>query len=53
MRHDPFSIGPAERDVWFAAMSGAVGAGDLGDDDQVALVAYFDTAATATNNSPG
>lgn len=53
MRHNPFSIGPAERGAWFAAMSFAVGAGDLGDGDQAAFLASFDTAATAMNNWPG
>ncbi len=53
MRHAPFTIGQVERDHWFAHMSDAVRAADLDPEVEVALLEYFDRAATAMiNDSP-
>jgi hemoglobin len=45
-RHLRFSIGPAERDAWFAAMGAAVREEDLAPADEEEMLAYFDQAAT-------
>ena len=50
MRHNPFAIGPVERDAWLQRMRAAVIA--LAPPQEVAdqLLAYFDMAAEAMRN---
>jgi hemoglobin len=52
MRHQPFVIGTAERDAWFGHMRAAVESLDLNPAVRKALIAYFETAATAMINQP-
>lgn len=55
MRHNPFSIGPIERDAWLRCMHTAIGAIDsdtLDDDHRRALVDYMEMAAQSMVNSP-
>ena len=52
LRHQPFAIGHAERDAWFAHMTAAVDSLDLVPALRKALVDYFETASTAMINQP-
>jgi hemoglobin len=52
MRHAPFSIGPAERDAWLAAMNAAVREAGATDDVEARLLDYFATAAAHMVNTP-
>ena len=49
MRHAPFAIGEAQREAWFRLMAAAVGAevetGALSDQDEAAMLGYFDHSA--------
>jgi len=53
MRHQPFEIGPAERDAWFGHMAAAVRERGLDTEVEAAVLSYFDHAATAMINHPG
>ncbi len=53
MRHQPFVIGPAERDAWYRHMAAAVRAGGLDPDDEAAMLAYFEMAANHLVNAGG
>jgi hemoglobin len=50
LRHQPFAIGQAERDAWFAHMTAAVDSMDLVPAVRKALIEYFDTASTGMIN---
>jgi hemoglobin len=50
MRHQPFSIGPAERDRWLVLMRGAVASLDPPASVKMALEEYFSMAAEAMRN---
>lgn len=50
-RHLPFSIGPDERDRWLRHMRAAVDAMAPPPDVAAALLAYFDSTATAMMNT--
>jgi hemoglobin len=52
MRHQPFAIGPAERDAWLGHMTAAVESLDLVPAVRKALIDYFETASTAMINQP-
>ena len=49
MRHAPFAIGEAQREAWVRLMAAAVGAevetGALSDQDEAAMLGYFDHSA--------
>jgi len=51
MRHNPFVIGPAERDHWLVAMREALADMDPHPDAAQAMREYFDMAAEAMRNS--
>jgi hemoglobin len=51
MRHAPFPIGPAERDAWYRHMADAVAGAGIGPEDEQAMLAYFETAATHMINT--
>ena len=51
-RHFPFAIGPAERNAWITHMEAAVRAGGLDPADELEVMAYFRTAASALVNQP-
>jgi hemoglobin len=51
MRHQPFTIGQAERDAWLGHMTAAVESLDLAPAVRKALLDYFETASTAMMNS--
>jgi hemoglobin len=51
MRHEPFKIGPRERDAWLAHMHVAVQSLDLPDDQYVQLWGYLERAAMFMVNS--
>ena len=53
MRHQPFVIGPRERDAWLAHMSAAVVSLELPEGVRKAFLDYFETASTAMINSGG
>jgi hemoglobin len=53
LRHQPFAIGPAERDAWLGHMTAAVDSLDLAPAVRKALLDYFATASTAMINRPG
>jgi hemoglobin len=53
MRHQPFTIGQAERDAWLRHMTAAVESIDLAPAVRKALLDYFETASTAMINQPG
>jgi len=53
MRHVPFSIGPAERDAWLAAMRTALDEATLEQAHRDALWSYLDTTAHSMQNRPG
>jgi hemoglobin len=52
MRHFPFAIGTAERDVWLAHMRAAVDASSAAPADRAQLMAYFETASASLINQP-
>jgi hemoglobin len=52
MRHQPFAIGPAERDAWMGHMRAAVESLEIIPAVRKALIDYFETAATAMINRP-
>ncbi|TXG91578.1 globin [Rhodococcus rhodnii] len=55
MRHQPFRIGPIERDAWLRAMHTAIASIDddtLDADHRRALVDYMEMAANSMVNSP-
>ena len=51
MRHQPFAIGPRERDAWLGHMTAAVDSLDLAPGVRKALLDYFDAASTAMINA--
>jgi hemoglobin len=51
MRHQPFSIGDAERLAWFRLMSQAVRDGGLSAEDEEQMIDYFAGTATSLMNS--
>jgi hemoglobin len=53
MRHNPFAIGPAERDAWLRHMIAAVDSLSLQPNVRKALLDYFETASTAMINVGG
>jgi hemoglobin len=52
MRHQPFAIGPAERDAWLGHMRAAVESLDLAPAVRKAMIDYFEAASTAMINLP-
>ncbi|TMC53935.1 MAG: globin [Chloroflexi bacterium] len=52
MRHQPFVIGPRERDAWLGHMTAAVESMDFAPAVRKALLDYFETASTAMINQP-
>ena len=46
MRHAPFEIGSAERDAWMNHMRAALAAAEMADDIRIAMLDYFEMAAT-------
>lgn len=52
MRHQPFAIGPREREAWLGHMIAAVDSLDLAPAMRQALLDYFETASTAMINRP-
>jgi hemoglobin len=53
MRHEPFAIGPPERDAWLSHMADALATLDLDDAPRAALWAYLTNAAEALRNRDG
>lgn len=56
MRHNPFEIGPLERDAWLRCMTIAVGEIEpsiLDDEHRKTLMDYFQMAAASLQNAPG
>lgn len=53
MRHVPFSIGPAERDAWLAAMRAALAEANLAEPHRDALWEYLESTAHSMQNRPG
>jgi hemoglobin len=51
MRHAPFVIATAEKDVWLRHMLAAVRSGDLHPEIEQRMVEYFETAATHMVNT--
>jgi hemoglobin len=52
LRHQPFAIGPAERDAWLLHMTAAVESLELAPEIRQSLLDYFATASTAMINQP-
>ncbi|HXN79207.1 MAG TPA: globin [Candidatus Dormibacteraeota bacterium] len=52
LRHQPFAIGPKERDAWLGHMTAAIDSLDLAPAVRKALLDYFETASTAMINRP-
>jgi len=52
MRHQPFAIGPAERDAWFGHMKAAVESLDVVPAVRKAMNDYFAAASMAMINQP-
>lgn len=50
MRHEPFAIGPAQRDAWLQHMGDALATVDLDPAPRAALWAYLTNAAEALRN---
>ena len=50
LRHQPFAIGPGERDAWLRHMTAAVESLDLAPGVRKVLLDYFETASTAMIN---
>lgn len=46
MRHAPFEIGVAERDAWMSHMRASLASAEASDDIRVAMLDYFESAAT-------
>ena len=46
MRHAPFEIGAAERDAWMNHMRASLVSAEVSDDIRVAMLDYFESAAT-------
>ena len=46
MRHAPFAIGQAERDVWVRHMRAALESMDISPEDAAPLAEYFEDTAT-------
>ena len=53
IRHQPFAIGPAEREAWMRHMREAVESLDVDRGVRKALLDYFEAASTAMINRPG
>jgi hemoglobin len=51
MRHAPFRIGQAERDVWVRHMTAAVKSMSLSELDEMQMLGYLSKAATAMINT--
>jgi len=51
LRHQPFTIGPAEREAWLRHMTAAVESMDFALGVRKALLDYFDAASTAMMNT--
>jgi hemoglobin len=51
LRHQPFTIGPAEREAWLRQMTAAVESMDFAPGVRKALLDYFDAASTAMMNT--
>lgn len=52
LRHQPFAIGPPERDAWLRHMTAAVDSLALAPQARKALLDYFESASTAMINRP-
>ena len=52
LRHQPFAIGPRERDAWLRHMTEAVDSLDLAPALRESLLDYFESASTAMINRP-
>ena len=52
MRHNPFRIGPRERDAWLRAMRVAVDASDIEEPYRQQLWDYFESTAAHMMNAP-
>lgn len=52
LRHQPFKIGPAERDAWLRRMTAAVESLELAPAVREAMLDYFETASAAMINQP-
>ncbi|MBJ7290500.1 globin [Williamsia sp.] len=55
MRHNPFRIGPLERDAWLRCMHTAIasiGPDRIDDEHRAALVGYMEMAAQSMVNAP-
>ncbi len=53
MRHNPFVIGPTERDAWMAHMTDAVRAAALDPEVEQQVLDYFEMASAHLINHPG
>jgi hemoglobin len=53
MRHQPFTIGNAERIAWFRIMSAAVRDGGLSETDEEEMIDYFASTAASLMNTGG
>jgi hemoglobin len=53
MRHVPFSIGPAERDAWLAAMRASLAEANLAEPYRDELWNYLEGTAHSMQNVPG
>jgi hemoglobin len=51
MRHNPFVIGPAQRDAWMRHMAEAVRAAGLSGLDEAQMLTYFEASATHMVNA--
>jgi hemoglobin len=51
MRHQPFTIGNAERLAWYRAMVASVREGGLSDEDEEEMISYFASTATSLMNT--
>ncbi len=51
MRHNPFTIGPIERDAWLRCMKVAVDEVDMDDEHRARLWQYLEMAANSLMNS--
>lgn len=52
MRHQPFTIGPAERDAWLGHMLAAIDEVGIGEPERTELAAYFERTAAFMVNQP-
>jgi hemoglobin len=52
LRHQPFAIGPRERESWLRHMTAAVDSLELAPAVRKALLDYFESASTAMINRP-